>query len=209
MSTRPHDPVLERILFLTDGVFAIALTLLALELRLPVDPRGLTESQMLSALLETWPKLLGYATSFTVLSIFWVGNHQFAQLLRRADPPLVWLILLHLSFIAFLPFPTALIGERPDSVVASEFYCGSLLATMLTVIAITWYATWNHRLVAPDLDRKFIRYHRWSVISGVILLLLLMAVIPLGLPRIVTPLLLLYLLALGYIAVFMREHYAF
>lgn len=208
MSTHPRDPVLERINFLIDGVFAIALTLLAVELHLPVDPAGLTEREMLAALLETWPKLLGYATSFAVLSIFWVGSHQFSHLLRRADPVLVWLTLLHLSFIAFLPFPTALIGERPDSIVASEFYCASLLLAMVTVLAITWYATWEHRLVAPDLAPELIRFHRWSAVGGVIVVLLLMAVIPLGLARIVTPLLLLYVLALGYIVAFMRARYA-
>lgn len=207
-SPRPHarhDALLERLNFLADGIFAIALTLLALDLRLPVDPAGLTERQLLSALLETWPRVLGYATSFLVLAIIWVGDHHFTRFLQRADTNLAWLTFLHLSFVAFLPFPTALVGERPDSVVAAEFYCASLLLTMATVLPLTWYATWGHRLVAPDLPPRFLRYHRLRPLAGMAVLLLLLVVIPFGLGRLVPPLLAVYVLGLGYIVVFTSD----
>jgi TMEM175 potassium channel family protein len=91
-----------RILALSDGVFAIAITLLILEISIPAvtDDGGLTK-----ALLGLWPQYLAYVLSFLVIARFWVTHHVAFRPIGRYDAVLVWLNLLLLMFVAFLPFP--------------------------------------------------------------------------------------------------------
>ena len=91
-----QDPRLERLLFLTDGVYAIALTLLAVTLlNLPHGAERLHGHALLEILLMSWPKVLGFLTSFTVISVLWAVHHRMFQLVRRLDGRLLWRQLLH------------------------------------------------------------------------------------------------------------------
>src|SRR5919199_592382 len=105
-----RDSRLDRLLALADGVFAISLTLLAIELALPEAAADLHGQALLSALLGVWPKLLGYVTSFTMIAVFWQAHHRLFLQVRRFDGVLLWLVFLQLASIAFLPFPTAVVG---------------------------------------------------------------------------------------------------
>jgi len=102
-----------RIEALTDGIFAVAMTLLVLDLRLPdalalaaVDDTGLR-----TALLALLPKLESYVISFLVLCIFWLGHHRLMHLVRGVDQLFLWRNLLFILFITFVPFSTSLMGE--------------------------------------------------------------------------------------------------
>jgi uncharacterized membrane protein len=194
-----RDPRLDRLLALADGVFAISLTLLAVELTLPEAAAELHGQALLSALLGLWPKLLGYFTSFTMIAVFWQAHHRLFLQVRRFDGVLLWLVFLQLASIAFLPFPTAVIGTHVGDPVAEEFYYGSLLLISLDWVGLRWYATAGHRLVSPDLSPHDLRrYLRLSLVAPVIFLIL-MGLIPVGLGRFIEPLLLGYLVALFYI----------
>jgi uncharacterized membrane protein len=107
-----RDSRLDRLLTLADGVFAIALTLLAIELTLPEAAADLHGQALLSALLGVWPKLLSYLTSFTMIAVFWQAHHRLFLQVRRFDGVLLWLVFLQLASIAFLPFPTAVVGTH-------------------------------------------------------------------------------------------------
>ena len=102
---------LERLLFFSDAVFAIAITLLALDIRLPVLEGSITNQSLAGQLLAIWPKYLSFAISFLVIGLFWVNHHRRLSGLRAYDRRLVWLNLLLLMSVAFIPFPTSVISE--------------------------------------------------------------------------------------------------
>jgi uncharacterized membrane protein len=112
MSASAPDARLDRLFGLFEGVYAIALTLLAIEPVLPRASEHLHGEALLHSILNTWPKVLGFLTSFTLIAIFWQGNHHALHYLRRFDGRLLWLTFLQLLCIAFMPFPTAI---RPGS----------------------------------------------------------------------------------------------
>src|ERR671933_1264703 len=194
-----RDSRLDRLLALADGVFAISLTLLAIELALPEAAADLHGQALLSALLGVWPKLLSYVTSFTMIAVFWQAHHRLFLQVRRFDGVLLWLVFLQLLSIAFLPFPTAVVGEHVGDPVAEEFYFGTLLLISLDWSALRWYATAGHRLVSLELSPHDLRrYLRISLVAPVTFLIL-MVLIPMGLGQLIEPLLLGYLIALFYV----------
>ena len=147
---------LERIVFFSDAIFAIAITLLALEIRLPgTGAGGAVTWEALGAL---WPKYLSYGISFVTIGGFWISHHRKFRLIRRYDNRLMWLNLLALAVVAFLPFPTALLGEYGDETPATVFYAGMVILTGLLFLAVWLYATHDRRLVDPALDAGVIRH---------------------------------------------------
>src|SRR5215469_16375933 len=103
------DQGMGRILALSDGVFAIAMTLLILQIAIPATAG---DGRLSRALLALWPRYLAYLLSFLVIARFWVIHHQAFRLIARFDTALVWLNLLLLLFVAFLPFPTSVLGQH-------------------------------------------------------------------------------------------------
>lgn len=134
----------------SDGVFAIAITLLVLEITVP-EGRG---SDLLAAVLEQWPMYLAYVTSFATIGSVWMAHSAITEFLDRVDPILLRINLVLLLVVGFLPVPTRLMadylqdadGER----VAVSIYGLVLLATRLMVLAVWQYGVRND-LVRPDL----------------------------------------------------------
>ena len=135
-----------RILALSDGVFAIAITLLILEIAVPAT----TDAGLPRALLGLWPRYLAYVLSFVVIARFWVAHRMAFRLIARDDAVLVWLNLLLLMFVAFLPFPTAVVGEHGGSPAAAIFYASSVILASLASAAYWWYASGRGSLLRPD-----------------------------------------------------------
>jgi len=148
----------------SDGVFAIVITLLILNIKLPSVPA----SQLLSALLRIWPNLLAFVLSFLIVGVYWVAHHQMYQFIRRVDRNLLWLNNISLLLIAFLPFPTELLGSYPTSRVAIVLYGACLILINSSGTLVWLYATGRHRLVDPELPRGFIRLIAWIHISPAI-----------------------------------------
>jgi uncharacterized membrane protein len=144
---------LERLLFFSDAVFAIAITLLVLEIRLPSPDGTITDSQFFPVLIGMWHKFLAYLMSFLVIGVFWIGHHRKFRFIKRYDSTLLFLNLLMLMGIAFLPFPSSMISEYPYRT-ATIFYALTLMLTSVFSIAIWWYASRNNRLIDSDLDAK-------------------------------------------------------
>jgi uncharacterized membrane protein len=114
----------DRTVALSDGVFAIALTLLVLNIPLPADGDDLW-----SQLDDLLPNLGAYALSFAVLGFMWLRHHSFFRELRGIDRPLALLNLLYLGFVALIPFPTGLISERGDESAAVIVYALTIAAS--------------------------------------------------------------------------------
>ena len=200
MSASERDPRLDRLFALTDGVYAIALTLLAIELALPEASAHLHGEALLQSILGTWPKVLSFLTSFTSIAIFWHGNHRAFHYLLRLDGRLTYLMFLQLLCIAFIPFPTAVVGEHVSDPVAQEFYFGAILVTGLATLALWWYASSEPRLVDPELHPRVIRRFHLNILVGpVAFSMLMMVLIAMGIGRHINPLVLGYLSMLGYI----------
>jgi uncharacterized membrane protein len=152
-----------RILALSDGVFAIAVTLLILDIAVPATT---SDNDLSRALLDLWPRYLAYVLSFLVISRFWVIHRQAFRLIARDDATLVWLNLLLLLFIAFLPFPTAVLGEHTGTPTAAVLYAVAVGLTSAASAAYFWYASGRGNLLRPDVGRAHIRAMRARSLSG-------------------------------------------
>lgn len=142
---------LERVVFFSDAVFAIAITLLALEIRLPSLEIADTDVALRQALLGIWPQYLGFVISFLVIGTFWMSHHRKFRLIRRYDYRLVMFNLLLLMGIAFVPFPTAVLTEF-GSRVATVLYAGTMVGIGLLFLILWLYASHRDRLIDARLD---------------------------------------------------------
>lgn len=135
----------------SDGVFAIAITLLVLEIRVP--PPG---SPLGIALLSLWPSYFSCAVSFIVIGAIWINHHAMFDHIVRADHRLLLLNTLHLMFIAFLPFPTAVLAQAlhlaENERIATFFYGGTLTMIGVLVTVMWHYAAHEHRLLSDSLS---------------------------------------------------------
>ncbi len=123
-----------RIEAFSDGVFAIAATLLVLNIRVPpAEEVGLTSSLLLS-LVRQWPTFLAYILSFSTILVMWVNHHNLIGRVRRVTQAFLFLNGLLLLLIAFVPFPTALLAEyieHPQAWVAAAIYSGTFFVTAI------------------------------------------------------------------------------
>jgi TMEM175 potassium channel family protein len=114
------DDEFGRVLAFSDGLFAIAMTLLVVGIEVP-DMRNPSEGELWDAIADLQPAYISFFISFVVIGRYWIAHHQFVRQLDKLDYGLIWLNTIYLAFVAFLPFPTALLGnyfENPVSVVA-------------------------------------------------------------------------------------------
>jgi len=152
---------MERLLFFSDAVFAIAITLLALEIRLPAVEGALSNDELAQTLLALWPKYLSYVISFLVIGGFWIGHHRKFQLIQGYDGNLVMLNMILLMFVAFIPFPTAVISEYGNRT-ATIFYALIIALTGLLSASLWWYAAYHDHLIDPHLDPQRRRRQAWG-----------------------------------------------
>lgn len=141
---------------LADGVFAIVMTLLVLELGVPVIVET-SNAALTEALAEMWPQFLIYALSFMVLGVYWLIHKMIFDSVVGADPPLIWLNIVFLMAVGLIPFSTALVGEHGDLPITAFAYGINLLLAFAMAWAAWFYATREHRLVDEDLDPVVVR----------------------------------------------------
>ena len=153
----------------SDGVFAIVVTLLILEIRVPPIEGHPVSVELFAALKALAPKFFSYVLSFGYITIYWVNHHQLFHLMKRADRGLFWLNSLFLMCLAFIPFPTALIGEYYREYVAVIFYGVAMLATAVSFVAMKWYAVEVARLVDPGVESSILKQSLFKVVVGPLL----------------------------------------
>jgi uncharacterized membrane protein len=153
------DHTLERLVFFSDAVFAIAITLLVLEIKVPVLPKGSPDAAYWQALHLLAPSFASYFISFAVVGIFWIAHHRaFALAGRYSGRILGWNMGL-LGVIAFMPFASAFDAQNLDQRVPSLVYCGTLLVASLLNIAVVHIAT-GAGMRAEGADPARVRYVR-------------------------------------------------
>ena len=133
------DSALERIKLFSDAVIAIALTLLALEIRLP-NEHHITDARLWEILVSLWPRYLGFVVSFAVIAFLWIAHWRKFQLIERANSRLVWLNMVFLLSICCIPFATAVLGEHGNLRVAVIFYACAVMFAGLASASLSFYA---------------------------------------------------------------------
>jgi uncharacterized membrane protein len=137
----------------SDGVFAIAITLLILAVGIE---QAIAEGELKEQLLELWPAYIAYAVSFLTIGIMWVNHHQVFRHFERVDRPLLLLNILLLMFIAFTPFPTRVVAEHAKNAADRES-AALLYGSTMTLTAICFFAVWmygSRRLLRADADMR-------------------------------------------------------
>jgi TMEM175 potassium channel family protein len=161
------DHALERLVFFSDAVFAIAITLLVIEIHVPDLPRGASDAAHIQALIQLIPTFVGYAISFAVIGAFWAGHHRAFALAAHQGKVVVWNMAL-LGTIAFMPFVTAFASAHYWERVPTVFYCGALLATALLNLRVVWIVTSPPMVdeTVPADQIAFVRRRSFSVALG-------------------------------------------
>ena len=147
-----------------DGVFAIAATLLIIDVN--ADATG---GALGAQLTHSWPQYVAYAVSFVTIGVMWVNHHTCMSLIARADRRFLFINVALLACIAFVPFPTRLIAEhlRDDGLRAAALTYGlTLTATAICFFAFWFYAAIGRRLIAPDADERLVRGISRSYLPG-------------------------------------------
>jgi uncharacterized membrane protein len=147
----------DRVLFFSDAVFAIAITLLVVDIRVP-SPAG-RPIDAATALHAALPEIRSFAISFAVIGLFWLGHHSIFGYITVLNRTLMLLNLLFLATIAFLPYPTALLSSAANQVTATVFYASCVTAAGLAEAAIWIYAVSARSLMRGRIDPQVRRYY--------------------------------------------------
>lgn len=157
----------------SDGVFAIVITLLILDIRFPEVPY----SEFTNALQEVFPRILAYVMSFIIIGLYWVTHHNSMHAMRRIDRGFLWLNILLLLCVSFIPFPTSLLGRYPFQAGPIIFYGATLIVCNLVGYVMLVYVHYHPHLANTDFGSKYLRSHtpNYIIVNGAYLVAMLMA----------------------------------
>lgn len=155
-----------RIEALTDGIFATVMTVLVLGLRPPTIDLNTPGASLSSELFKLAPNILTYALSFITLGLYWVGHHNQFHFVRRTDRTLLWINIVFLMSIGFVPFTTSLLGAYPGDPAAVRAYGANLVANGVGLYGTWWYATSSRRLVDRDLASSTVALVKRRILVG-------------------------------------------
>ncbi len=124
----------DRVIFFYDAVFAIALTLMAVEIGIPEIEDGSSTSELFDSILHKSPQLAAFVVGFLWVAIYWRANHRFTGTLRGMSGRYVIAVLFYLGFVAFLPFPAGLLGEYGGNAVAVSFF--AIFAAIVSALEV-------------------------------------------------------------------------
>jgi uncharacterized membrane protein len=157
---------LERIVFFSDAVMAIAITLLAVDIKVPEMATDLAAAQLPGSLHALTPKIMSFVISFMVIGVYWMSHHRYFSFIKRYDSRLIYLNLLFLLFIAAMPFISTLLGEYAFLPLGVSAYSIAVSGIGLSICGLWLYASRNHRLIAEELDSRFVNAMNIRAISA-------------------------------------------
>jgi len=155
---------------LSDGIFAVAMTLLVLELAVPSISGIQTNSELAHRIFELWPKFLAYLLSFLLSGVVWIQHRFILHHLRRIDNRLIWLNILTLMFVVLLPFSTSLLGDYWQYQTPYFVFVGNFLALLLIASAVMSYGK-KSKLLTIDFTQRHMKFRRIVDICMIILLI--------------------------------------
>lgn len=180
MSDHPYDPdrphatrhgpehALERLIFFSDAVFAIAITLLVIEIHVPHIEHGAGDVAYLNALLRLIPNFMGFTISFFVIGAFWSGHHRAFGYAAHWDDRIMFRNLVMLFMIAAMPFFTAFVSAYGNDRVPVVAYCTWLLLTAIQNVRVQQLAT-GPKMADPAVSPAtlyYVRQRGWATVLG-------------------------------------------
>jgi uncharacterized membrane protein len=174
---REKNPLMktERLLAFSDGVFAIAITLLILEIKIPRQEELISVGGLYSYLVKIWPSYLSYFVTFLVIGIYWSNHHWLFTFITKTNHVFNLLNILFLMAVCFLPFTSAILGAYVLDVnyenAAATTYCIGFLLMIVFKLVLYLYAIHKHKLIPDNLNKKFIRKVTYKLSVGILLLL--------------------------------------
>jgi len=156
-----------RVEALSDGVFAIVVTLLVLEIKVPHVEAHDSIAALAGALLSLAPKFVSWVISFATVCVIWVNHHRLLAQAAQIDNGLFWRNANLLLWTSFIPFPTALMGDYPGNRLAVSFYGGVMLLMALAFVLMRWHLQHRDGLMQDHVDRPAFRAGtRFSMLMG-------------------------------------------
>jgi uncharacterized membrane protein len=165
-----------RVLAFSDGVFAIAMTLLVVGITVPVLQQDDNVRELADALNDLTGNIVSFVISFLVIGRYWIAHHEFFARLKALDPGLIWINLIYLMFVAFLPFPTALLGNFFENPLAVTIYALSV-AAISGMEVVEYRHAHDNDLMAERLPDDV---YRWGAFLSLAPVFLFVASIPLA-----------------------------
>lgn len=167
--THDHDFSFRRIEMFSDGVFAIIVTLLVLDLKVPEISSNASMQETMNSLYLLAPQFISFTMSFLIVCIFWVNHHQFFSALKKADRTFMWLNNILLFWLCFIPFPTAFIGRHPFNIAANMLFGAVLLLAGASFSILSHYVLFKSNLYDEHVDIKERKDIQRRGVAGVII----------------------------------------
>jgi uncharacterized membrane protein len=157
----------------SDGVFAIVITLLILDIRFP----DVEYSQFAATLVSVLPRILAYVMSFIIIGLYWVTHHNSMHAMKKTDRGFLWLNILLLLCVSFIPFPTSLLGRYPYQAGPIIIYGITLITCNAVGYIMLVYVHYRPHLAIPEFSDKYLRRHTpvYAVVNGAYLCAILLA----------------------------------
>lgn len=167
----------ERLEAFSDSVFAIVITLLFYNLKTPELNNHEDWREMFDALYKFAPRFVGIVLSFMFVAAFWVSHHQFFRTLKQTTRGLLWLNLVFLFLVCFVPFPAEIMTEHPQNKTAVVFFGATIVLTSVMFSALRYYAWVKHSEISGMISEDHIKkaLHRSLLLVGLYVLTLLVA----------------------------------
>jgi uncharacterized membrane protein len=154
----------------SDGIFAIIVTLLVLELKVPMIDNPADANELFAALIALLPKLISWMISFFTVCVIWVNHHRLFKIFNFIDHGLFWWNAVLLLWCSFIPFPTAALGDYPNNQTAVILYGIVMMCMALTFSLMRIYTGNKHDLLHPDTDiQEFKTGTIYSIVFGPVL----------------------------------------
>lgn len=161
-------PSEDRLVMLCDGVFAIAMTLLVLDIGINISQNNLPEKQFIEnvdgALGSLVQPIISYLVTFFIIAVYWRNHRKLMQIVQRLDNAFISLTFFFLAFIAFFPVTSKLLGNYADDRIVVSIYTLGLSGCGFSACALWVYATWKHRLVSPDFPQSVINARTYTLL---------------------------------------------
>jgi uncharacterized membrane protein len=165
-SERERTLEMDRVVNFSDGVFAIAATLLVLSIGFSLNLKQPDLNRKLwHEFGDVLPQVLAYALSFFVIARNWIGHHRMFKMIRRIDGRFIGLNLVVLGLIALVPFPTEVYGNYPSQQPALIVYCVAISAPSIASAVLFRYAAQGNRLIDPSTPREWVVHSQLRALS--------------------------------------------
>jgi uncharacterized membrane protein len=156
----------QRLNAMSDGVFSIVITLMALSIRIPdIAPERVLQD-LPQELMKLLPDLVTLIISFVILGIYWIGHNNVFSHIIRHDRALLWLNIFFLMSVATIPYPTTLIVRYGESQVCLIIYAVNLIVGGVLLDVIWWYGSRNRRLMCETVRPQLIRSFHYRILAG-------------------------------------------